>query len=352
MRKFLLATVAAGALLGGGLPALADLITPGTFAGAVAIGGTVNEEKTVLVTAGGMIQGDILFISDTTGSMSGAISTVQSNFASIVAAVAGFGNVAFGAGQYKDMTTAGDPFDYNLDQAITTNVAAVQAAINTWAANGGGDYPEQALTALTDASGAATGWRDGSKRIVVISGDAPAHSGTSAGGGATVLSTAAALTAAPGVTVEAIDVGGLNDSGQFSGPDSIYANGVAGAYAAGFSNLTTEIEDAIGAAFTNYSIVSLALDAASGTCATVSGLGVIGSGTFDRSVDHSFGGALGFTGVTPGTCTMIIDVLVDGGLIGQEFDTITVGTPEPATLALLGFGLAGLGLVRRRIARH
>lgn len=118
---------------------------------------------------------DIYFLSDNTGSMTPAISAVQAGANAIFTALSGYPGLEFGVGEYQDFVNVGDIAFKNL-QPITSNQAAVTAAIGTWVAVGGGDGPEAQLFALDQvASLPAIGWRPGVKHIVVWMGDAPGH---------------------------------------------------------------------------------------------------------------------------------------------------------------------------------
>lgn len=359
MRNILLGALAGTAVILSAGAARADSISPTTFSATLGIGESTDLRKTVVVESGpGVRRGDILFMADTTGSMGGTISTVQTNFASIISSITATpGSYGFGAAEFRDL---GDGLPvgggaYRLNAAIAADGgAAATTGIGAWAAGGGGDTPEQGLFALKTASGAATGWRAGAEKIIIIAGDASSHADAPPGspptpdGTTTVATTAAALNGA-GVNVQSIDVGSMNADGQFSGGSSIYAAGVSGAYRTSFGGtLVADILAAINTAFDSYSLVELALDPSSGSCVSVGGLGTIGSGAFDRSVDRNFFGSLSFTGVSDGTCTVTINAMVDGAIVAQEIDTFTVAAPEPATLAMMGVGLLGLGAIRRR----
>jgi hypothetical protein len=348
-------------------PAMADSLTPTTFSTTLALGGSTTISKVGTVSAGAptTAQADVLFITDTTGSMGPAIAEINSTFGATISALSALGNIATGAAQYKDRTSDGtDPFDYNLDQKITTNSSLTQSAIAGYSAGGGGDDPEQGLNALTQASGSSTGWRSGSLKIAVIVGDAPSHSSPNhppAANGVGVASTAAALKAA-GVTVEALNASnvtgdsGLDSFGQFDSSTGILADGVAGSYTSSLpssSALTAELEALISSAFATYTDVSLDLIGAAPSCVSVTLPSAI-TGSFSRSTTHTFDfSAVKITGTQDGTCSFTIGLEADGALLATESDTVTVGSskvPEPASFLALASGLIGLGAVMRRRA--
>ena len=225
-----------------------------------------------------------------------------------------------------------------------------------YTASGGGDNPEQGLNALSQGA-TTTSWRAGSKKIEVITGDAPSHSSPShppAANGVGVSSVASTLTS-DGVTMIASNVGsaadgtpglggdtsnGLNAYGQFSGAGSLLANGVSGTYEDAIPDATTLANDIIAAivsSFSTYSTVSLALIGPAPTDCSVS-LPSGFSGSFDRSVTRTFGfGDVSIKGTHAGVCSFTIGLEADGALLATKSDTITVGSavPEPAALAVL-----------------
>lgn len=360
-RNTLLSTVAVSALVAFAAPAFADSLTPATFSATIGLGGSTSINNKVGTISAGTptsAQADVMFVVDTTGSMSAGIADVTSAFSTTVSNLSALGSIATGAAQYKDKTNAGDPFDYQLNQDITTTAAATQTAIGGYTASGGGDTPEQGLYAL-DQAATTTTWRPGSKRIVVITGDAPSHSSPTyptAAGGVSVSSVASTLTS-NGVTMIALDASpvtmggpGLDAYGQFSG---LITDGVSGS-TGNFTNATTltnTLTSLISSAFQTYSTVSLGLVGPAPSCVSVS-LPSSFTGSFDRSVDRTFNfGPVGITGTAAGSCSFQIGLFADGALLATENDSITVGTvatPEPGTLALFATAVMGIGLVDRR----
>lgn len=196
-------------------------------------------------------QPDIMFLSDTTGSMGGAINNVKTNATTIMNTVLVAQPTAqFGAAQYRDI---GDSPLFSVDQQITATVADVQTAINSWSAGGGGDTPEAQINALWQLAQPGTaGFRpDPATSIIVWFGDASGHDPSN---GHTMADAIAELVAA-GITVLAINVAsggadGLNATGQataitaatggaFLGTAS--PDEVSDAILAGLSNLPVDV---------------------------------------------------------------------------------------------------------------
>lgn len=194
---------------------------------------------------------DIVFLSDTTGSMGGAIGNVKANAAAILNAILlAQPGAQFGVAEYKD---EGDAYVYKLNQAVTGIAADAVNGINAWSAGGGGDTPEGQLYALHRiATDASVGFRTtASSRVIVWFGDAPGHD-PSAG---ISLPQAIADLQGAGIQVLAIDVGNLNQTGQAVA----IANATGGAYLAnpnpntvaqaildGLSNLPVRITPMVG----------------------------------------------------------------------------------------------------------
>lgn len=320
--------------------ARADSISPATYSATLGVGDSVTINKTVTVTKTATVQADIYFLADTTGSMYGSITNVKTNAANILSTTSGIGNVQWAVGDYKDV---GDTYVYRLDQAMTANTAAVTAGINTWGASGGGDWEEAELYALKSAAtDAATGWRTGSRKLLIWFGDAPGHDPSV---GVTQADAIAALNA-QGISVLAVDVGSLDAYGQASA----IATATGGKYYTGSSGtLSADILNAISTAITNYTTVCLdTSDTPAGLTATASSCV---TGTFDRSIDRNFDFTLTFHAAAAGTYTFDTYGTVDGGRVATERDAITVdggSVPEPSSLLLIGAAMLGLGAARRR----
>lgn len=134
--------------------------------------GSISIAKTVL-TPPISPKADIYFLADTTGSMSGSLTNVQTNATSILTQIAAQANdPRFGAGNYRDFPY--DPYAFSNDAVIGEQGPAL-TAIATWSLGWGADAPEAQLYALDQIANGVVGWRDGSNKIVVWFGDWPGH---------------------------------------------------------------------------------------------------------------------------------------------------------------------------------
>ncbi len=95
---------------------------------------------------------DVYILMDTTGSMSGPITSVRTSLSMAGGIIdqisATIPDVQFGVGEFKDF---GDAFVYRHRQDISSDPAASQTAVNGLAASGGGDGPEGGIPALFSA---------------------------------------------------------------------------------------------------------------------------------------------------------------------------------------------------------
>ena len=131
---------------------------------------------------------DVIFLADTTGSMTDEIADIQADIASIINDFDGLvQDIDVGVASYKDFNaTLGSTssYVYQLEQKIgdistQAGKGLITFAVDSWQANGGGgDGPEAQLYALhrlaTDPV-ADIGWRAGSVRMIVYIGDSPGH---------------------------------------------------------------------------------------------------------------------------------------------------------------------------------
>ncbi len=225
-RKLLICFALAAAALGANAAAaLGAGVEPTSYSGTIESGAGVTITKTVH-TPPIPPNPDIVFLSDTTGSMEPTIENVKSNATSIMnsvdAAQPAGATADFAAANYKDGRPGEpeegcdtDPYAFQLNQGLTESLSDVQAGINTWSAFGGCDEPESQLNALYQLATGAVSFRADSTRVVVWFGDAPGHDPDL---GHTLNETIEALVAAH-IRVVAIPVtdefaGGLDSTGQ------------------------------------------------------------------------------------------------------------------------------------------
>lgn len=98
---------------------------------------------------------DICFVVDTTGSMGGTITEVQSSLEStivpgIAAAIGPDGDARYAMTAHGDFQEGGSNYTGNVQvfQRMTYDVAAVRAATGSLYADSGGDYPESQVTSM------------------------------------------------------------------------------------------------------------------------------------------------------------------------------------------------------------
>jgi len=360
----------AGALLLVPIAGFTDTIDPETFSADLAVGESETVRKTVVVEAagpGGALI-DVHFLIDTSGSMGGAITGAKAAAADILTGLAGFGDLAAGVGVFSEAASSTNPAPGNvINQDLTTDTTTASNAINAVTLgnpDGGGDFPERGQDAVAQASDNVS-WRPGSNRFIIALGDASWKND--------ITTDAAAIAALDDNNVNLIglrfsnfsasdgdsddttftqsveDLGGTvfstgTDPGDIV--DAILA-GITGSFAT-YSEVTVDDLDG-GLPFIDVSTVCVSADSA-GSCS-----GAIASGDFDRTVDRTFEFDVTFTRVGEGDAAFDTFALVDGGIVATEADRFggdgTVPVSEPGTISLLGLGLLGLGMIRRRRQR-
>ena len=181
---------------------------------------------------------DVVFLADTTGSMGPALDNVRNNITPIMNDVlAAQSDAQFAVASYKDEPAfcPTDPYDFRVEQAMTSSTAAVQTAItpNIDIANSGWqtapgqgcDVPEAQLNALYQLGATAVaGFRSASSRVVVWFGDAIGHDPSKTH----TMSDAIAALQSAGVRVVAINMTGGDGSLDQTGQATAIANATGG----------------------------------------------------------------------------------------------------------------------------
>ena len=106
---------------------------------------------------------DVIFLHDTTGSMTGTIDGVRTNLGKIVTGLAAkIPDTAFGVGDHKDFDVGGHgstgDYPFKLTQRVTTVISDVSTALGTLTAGGGSDLPEAQIEGMYQAL-AGTGFK-------------------------------------------------------------------------------------------------------------------------------------------------------------------------------------------------
>lgn len=360
MRK-LFTTTAAGGLLAvgfGGL-ALADSIDPDSYSTSLMLGESKTITKTVVVSADmPEVLLDVMFLVDTTGSMSAEIAAAKDAADDILSGLAAeFGpDLAAGTGWYSDPSFAG------VASNLTTDAAAASAAIGALpAATGGGDFPELGNAAIKEAAENAT-WRPGSNRFIIALGDA---SFKDLEAGTTDAEVIAALSA-KSINLIGLDYCSGTQCTGLSDPDASENTFAAAIASLGGSSSTStpesivdDIIDSISASFASYTAVTVddfnaGMPGVDVSVACVSAdigdcVGATAVGDYDRSEDRTFTFDVTFTGLEEGMWTFDTWATVDGGGIAREIDNINVVVPLPAAGWMMLSGIVGgFGLLRRR----
>ncbi|HSP72116.1 MAG TPA: vWA domain-containing protein, partial [Gaiellaceae bacterium] len=163
--------------------------------------GTATEAKVVGVPTNPP-KADIEIAIDTTGSMQSTINDAKADANAIVSGVNSLGaDTQYAIVQFKDFCTdtaptsgpgctllggsvyPGDYPEYQVVQPLTSSATDVSNALNTLSADGGGDAPEAYnLVFHNSYSDPSIGWRAGTRKFVIVIGDAQPHGNVAAQG--------------------------------------------------------------------------------------------------------------------------------------------------------------------------
>ncbi|MGW6502385.1 choice-of-anchor P family protein [Nonomuraea angiospora] len=310
--------VVAGAMLvaGAGTASAAPGVTPADVTLDLDLGESMTIAKTVSTPAIPP-KPDIAFLIDTTGSMGGVISNVQTNANTILSNLASAQpDAQFAVAEYRDVSA--DATSFRVAQNLTANQTDVTNGLNSLVASGGGDFPEDGINGLFQVASGAVQFRPNSSRVVLLIGDAPSHDPSN---GHTLANTISALQAA-GITTLAFDLFGLDSTGQATA----ITNATGGRLFSGIN--PSEVSDTILAALRNLPVtvthqtrecdpnlsVSLTPDSRTVTSGD--------DATFTETVSVG-------AGAVPGsTITCKVDFLLNGVLSPGFTETITEHVPK------------------------
>jgi hypothetical protein len=363
MRKTFWAAAATLAAVAG-TAVQAQSITPSTFSGSLAVGGSVTIHKMITLPPSGANLVDIMFMADNTGSMGGVIGSVQSDASDILSNLPAGPSYDFAVSRYLGDPAEGEPASYAVNSPLTSSTVATTTGINAWFASGGGDYPEGTLYALQQAA-TTTAWRAGSERLLLYFGDAPGHTETTDLAGAISALTSNGVTAlafnnaATGNGMDGCYFGGAGiDGGACDGSDDGHTH-QASAVTSATGGVLTDIEgksaadlEAVVNSEISTAVSSLNLSFGSDlvgsgltltfTCTDVLGCNNVGGGdtrSFDLTITANTAGVYDFSTFANGVDAKELDHIVVGSVSG---------VPEPSTWALMSTGLIGLGGIARR----
>lgn len=198
---------------------------------------------------------DIMFLVDVSGSYRDDIDTFRSRANELIAAFESGGkNVNIGVASFSDFPSYGASYDYafSLDQALTSSMEGVIAAINALPILYGGDSPESQLEALFQVAQPDTGWRSGSLPIIFLATDAGFHDSDEEADypGAGYTETLSVLTS------KGIRVFGLQSGGTVADVTEIASatGGEAFSLSRDSSEIISAVSAAIGSTTSNFSV--------------------------------------------------------------------------------------------------
>ncbi len=384
-----LLTICAAILIAAG-SATADItgtLSPDSISATQGFGTTMTYtlDYSIAITGGATGKTDVMFLTDTTGSMYGYIGGIKTAFSNIHSAIESAYpslDIEYGVSDYRNYTDGGNYTSYgvNKKQSFTSSSATVQSAINSYSASGGADGQESQLKGMVNLANNWTsagsgpldfGGRSDAQKMLIwagdwtghIAGDEPGSSGTPpAGYYPTLAATVSALNA------QGILTFGLNTKSSLSGINQPYgglygqtalqqqediitsATGGTSFYSVGSGG--PSIEAAIVAAITGgvetLTNITMSLQTDDGDF-VVSPWSQTLTGSW-TSGDSPVTGSFSFNATAPGVIgSAAFDMVLLGN--GAELDRTAVDltavpVPGAVLLGMLGLSVAGLKLRR------
>jgi hypothetical protein len=122
---------------------------------------------------------DVELAIDTTGSMGPTIAQAQDDAKKLVASIKAINPTArFAIVQFKDST---DEVEYELVQSFTADPTAIENGLGSLTASGGEDNPEAYNLVFQNSTDSSVGWGSGTRKLIVVMGDAEPHGAGTAG---------------------------------------------------------------------------------------------------------------------------------------------------------------------------
>lgn len=296
----------------------------------VPAGGSAEVQRTFSVPAK-PASADIEIAIDTTGSMGASIAQAKADAAAIVNGVKlQVPDSQFAVVQFRD---AGDAPEYAVARSMTSDAAAIQTALDSLAAGGGGDAPEGYNrvfhNSYTPTTGGDIGWRAGTRKFVVVIGDAQPHgalAGTFPGCADVTADAFNTATELGGMNTNQRTLFMIRQASTASTSLACYQSLAAAAFTGGQgvdsgTSLASQIVALINSAFTTVSNVHLEVASATPAPAAASWVSFSPTavGPVTPPLDELFTVTINVPAATaPGTYTFDIAGLADGADIGHK----------------------------------
>ncbi|MBN2139111.1 MAG: hypothetical protein JW720_14985 [Sedimentisphaerales bacterium] len=385
MKKLIVLVLTIGLLSTAAPAAITGSLSPDSIFGVHNLGETKSYtlDYSVDITDTGAGTTEVLFLTDTTGSMYSYISGIQTAFNNIQSRIAsdvGAG-VSYAVADYKDYYDGGaySAYGINLRQAFTTSSSAVQTAINGMSAGGGYDTPEEQMKSLTQVAnywtdsttaGLDFGGTSAAQKIIIWAGDAVGHAGPSdyesydmAGSTGwypslantiSALNSRGILTFALNTTTAGYGIDGVRSVDESRNQASAITAAGGGTLFNSVGSGSTSIEDTIVAAITGgvetLTNITVAIEAPGADAPfTWSPASQTRTGTWHEE-DSPVTGSFTFSATAPivnGTATFDMVLYGNGGELDRTTVTLTT-IPAPGAILLGSLGAGLVGWLRRR----